>query len=343
MTGPNSVRLQKSGRDLKARYILVATGGHPHYPSIPGAGLGISSNEALDLKELPRSILIDGGGYVGVEFATIFAGLGVDTTLIYRGDCILRGFDLDLRQGLEAGMQERGVKFIYETTIRSLVRNGDAIEVAFSDENVAPYGVVMFATGRRPNVSGIGLETAGIELTLGGAIKVDAYSQTTCPTVYAVGDVTGRSALTPVAIRDGAAFAETVFGNNPTAVDHSLIASAVFAEPELGTIGLTEEEAATHGNVDVYVTRFRPMMNTLSLKSQRMLLKLITLGDGGKVIGCHIVGPGAAEMIQLVAVPMAMGANKADFDRAIAVHPTAAEELVTFKEPSYRYRNGVRI
>ena len=280
---------------------------------------------------------------MGVEFATIFAGLGVDTTIIYRGDCILRGFDRDLRQGVEAGMQERGIKFIYETTIRGLKRSGADIEVSFSDENVAPYGAVMFATGRRPNVAGIGLDTAGVALAPNGAIAVDAYSQTTCPSVYAVGDVTGRSQLTPVAIREGAAFAETVFGNNPTAIDHSLIPSAVFAEPELATIGLNEEEAVTHGDVDVYVTRFRPMMNTLSLKSERMLLKLITLADGGKVIGCHIVGPGAAEMIQLVAIPMAMGANKADFDRAIAVHPTAAEELVTFRAPSRRYRKGVKL
>ncbi len=343
LSGPHGVHLVNGHRELSTRYILLANGARPHLPAIPGVELGITSNEAFHLKTLPHSILIYGGGYVAVEFATIFAGLGVATTILYRGDCILRGFDRDLRQGLEAGMQDRGVKFIYETELRELQRSGSNIEVSFSDENVAPYGAVMFATGRTPNVSGIGLHAAGVELAPTGAIKVDAYSQTTCRSVYAVGDVTGRSALTPVAIREGAAFAETVFGADPIAMDHSLIPSAVFAEPELATIGLTEEEAVTHGDVDVYLARFRPMMNTLSLNSQRMLIKLITLSDGGKVLGCHIVGPGAAEMIQLVAIPMAMGAAKADLDRAIAVHPTAAEELVTFKAPSYRYRNGLKV
>jgi glutathione reductase (NADPH) len=343
ITGPNSVRLVKGGQDLETRFILVATGGHAMQPDIPGAELGITSNEAFNLETLPHSILIEGAGYIGLEFATIFAGLGVKTTVIYRGDRILRGFDEDLRKGVEAGMEERGIKFIYETTIRSLRKAGTDIEVSFSDDVVAPFGAVMFATGRRPNVANYGLEELGVHLTPTRAISVDAYSRTNLPSIYAVGDVTGRANLTPVAIREGAAFAETVFNNNPTAVDLSLVATAVFAEPEAATIGLTEAEAATHGDIDVYLTRFRPMINTLSLKSQRMMLKLITLADGGKVVGCHIVGPGAAEMIQLVAIPMAMGANKADFDRAVAVHPTAAEELVTFKAPTYRYRNGAKV
>ncbi|MDB5530504.1 MAG: gorA [Devosia sp.] len=343
VTGPNSVHLVNGKRDLQAKTILIATGAHPSIPHILGAELGISSNEAFDLPKLPHSILIEGGGYIAVEFATIFAGLGVDTTIIYRGDCILRGFDDDMRRGLEAGLQDRGIKLIYQTTIKSLAKAGDNISATFSDGVVAPYGAVMFATGRAPNVRHLGLETAGVKLTPMGAIAVDGYSQSSCPSIYAVGDVTGRAALTPVAIREGWYFAETVFNNNPMMVDHSLIPTAVFSDPEIGVIGLTEPEAATHGDIDVYVARFRPMMNTLSTKTERTILKLIVGANGGKVLGVHILGPGAAEMIQLVAIPMGMGASKADFDRAMALHPTAAEELVTFKAPTYTYRNGAKV
>lgn len=342
MTGPNGVHLVNANRDLGARYVLLANGAHSRRPAIAGAELGITSNEAFDLKALPASILIEGGGYIGVEFATIFSGLGVATTLVYRRDRILRGFDADIRQDVEAGMTARGVKFIYARTVTALAQDGDALSVQFSDGGRAAFGAVMFATGRRPNVSGVGLETANIALTPEGAIAVDRYSRTNCPSVYAVGDVTDRAALTPVAIREGAAFADTVFGNRPTALDYSLIPSAVFGEPEAGTIGLTEAEAVTHKNIDIYLTRFRPMINSLSDRPERMLLKLITLADGGKVLGCHIVGPDAAEMVQLAAIPMAMGASKADFDRAIALHPTAGEELVTFKAPTYKYRDGVK-
>jgi len=209
---------------------------------------------------------------------------------------------------------------------------------------VAPYGAVMFATGRRANIHGLGLDKAGVELTPDNYIAVDAYSKTSVDSIYAVGDVTGRAALTPVAIREGQAFAETLFGGRPTAADLSLLPTAVFAEPEVGVIGLTEEEALTgHPNLEVYLTRFRPMMNTLSTRSDRVMMKLITDANAGKVLGVHIVGPSAAEMIQLVAIPMAMGATKLDFDRAIAVHPTAAEELVTFKAPTYRYKDGIKL
>ncbi|MFP9136887.1 glutathione-disulfide reductase [Devosia sp. XGJD_8] len=343
VTGPNSVHLVGQDRDLDARYILVATGGHPYIPPIPGAELAITSNEAFDLPALPHSILIEGGGYIAVEFATIFAGLGVNTTIVYRGDCILRSFDDDMRRGLEAGLIDRGIKLIYQTTIKSLTRAGDDISATFSDGVTAPYGAVMFATGRAANTGGLGLEAAGVKLHSNGAVMVDAFSQSSVPSIYAVGDVTGRAALTPVAIREGWYFAETVFNNNPLAVDHSQIPTAVFSEPEIGVIGLTEGEAATHGDIDVYLARFRPMMNTLSSRTERMILKLITEKDGGKVLGCHILGPGAAEMIQLVAIPMGMGASKADFDRAMALHPSAAEELVTFKAPSYTYRDGKKI
>jgi len=342
LTGPNGVKLS-GGRELSAKYLLVATGGHPYLPDVPGQEFGFTSNEAFHLERLPHSILIEGGGYVALEFATIFAGLGVDTTVIYRGRRILRGFDDDLRTGLEAGMQERGVKFIYETTIKRLEKRGEEVLAHFSDGVDAPFGGVMFATGRRANTRGIGLEEAGVKLTSNGAIEVDEFSQTAVPSIYAVGDVTGRMELTPVAIREGWYFAETVFNNNPLAVDHSLIGTAVFAEPEVSTIGLTEAEAATHGNIDVYLTRFRPMINTLTTKMQRMMLKLITQPDGGRVLGVHILGPGAAEMIQMAAVAMGMGATKADFDRAMAMHPTAGEELVTFKAPSYRYRGGHKV
>ena len=342
LTGPNGVKLS-GGRELSAKYLLVATGGHPYVPDVPGQEFGFTSNEAFHLEKLPHSVLIEGGGYVALEFATIFAGLGVDTTVIYRGRRILRGFDDDLRTGLEAGMQERGVKFIYETTIKRLEKRGEEVLAHFSDGVDAPFGGVMFATGRRANTRGIGLEEAGVRLTSNGAIEVDEFSQTAVPSIYAVGDVTGRMELTPVAIREGWYFAETVFNNNPLAVDHSLIGTAVFAEPEVSTIGLTEAEAATHGNIDVYLTRFRPMINTLTTKMQRMMLKLITQPDGGRVLGVHILGPGAAEMIQMAAVAMGMGATKADFDRAMAMHPTAGEELVTFKAPSYRYRGGHKV
>ncbi len=342
LAGPNTVTLG-SGRELTASTILVATGARPFVPDIPGRELGITSNEAFHLAKLPHSILIEGGGYVAVEFATIFAGLGVATTIVYRGEQVLRGFDHDMREGLEAGLQTRGIRLIYQTSIRSLRQAGDDIVASFSDGVEAPFGAVMFATGRSPNSAGLSLEAAGVATDGYGAIKVDAFSQTSVPSIYAVGDVTNRAQLTPIAIREGHAFADTVFGDRPTAVDHSLIGTAVFADPEVATVGLAEHDAATHGDIDVYVARFRPMINTLSGKSERMIMKLITLKDGGKVLGVHILGPGAAEIVQMAAIPMAMGATKADFDRAIAMHPTAAEELVTFKKPTYVYRDGGKV
>jgi glutathione reductase (NADPH) len=342
LTGPHSVRLAGEGREVTARYILVATGGHPHVPDIPGAELGFTSNEAFHLPALPRSVLIEGGGYIAAEFATIFSGLGVDTTLVYRGDRVLRGFDEDLRVALDAGLEERGIRRIYETTVRSLERRGDDVLVRFSDEVDAPFGAVMFATGRRPNTAGLGLEAAGVALNPDGSIAVDKYSKTSVDSIYAVGDVTGRSALKPLAIREGWYVAETLFNDNPQWVDHSLIGTAVFAEPEIATIGLTEAEAATHGDIDVYVARFRPMLNTLTTRTTRTVMKLVTEAEGGRVLGLHLVGPDAAELVQMAAIPLAMGATKADFDRAMAMHPTAAEELVTFKAPTYTYRNGTR-
>lgn len=343
ISGPNAVRLVGQNRELTGKYILVATGGHPFVPDIPGAELAITSNEAFDLPQLPHSILIEGGGYIAVEFATIFAGLGINTTIVYRGERLLRGFDEDMRVGLEAGLTERGIKLIYNTRTQALAHAGDDISVTFSDGVTAPYGAVMFATGRLANTRGLGLEEQGVKLSSDGAIVVDSHSQSSVASIYAVGDVTGRVALTPVAIREGWYFAETLFNNNPQSVDYGLIPTAVFSEPELGVIGLSEAEAAHTADIDVYLARFRPMINTLSTKTERMILKLITEKDGGRVLGCHILGPGAGEMIQLVAIPMGMRASKADFDRVMAVHPSAAEELVTFKSPSYVYRGGNKI
>ncbi len=342
LEGPETIRLVKADRTLTAKTILVATGAHPFVPDIPGKELAISSNEAFHLEALPHSILIEGGGYIALEFATIFAGLGVSTTIVYRGDRILRGFDEDMRAGLEAALVGRGIRIIYQTTVKALRRADNDIVASFSDGVDAPFGAVMFATGRVPNTAGLGLERAGVALGERGEVEVDAFSRTNVPNIYAVGDVTNRVALTPVAIREGQAFAETVFNNNPIAVDHSEIGTAVFAEPEVSAIGLTEAAAATHGNIDVYVARFRPMANTLSLRSERMIMKLITEADGGKVLGLHVLGAGAAEIVQMAAVAIGMGARKSDFDRAVAMHPTAAEELVTFKSPSYIYRNGVK-
>ena len=342
LTGPNSVRLVKASREISARTILLATGGQPSIPDIPGKELGITSNEAFHLEKLPRSILIVGGGYVAAEFATVFSGLGVETCIVYRGDCLLRGFDEDLRHGLDAAFEDRGIRRIYETNVTALRKEHDDIVATFSDGVEAPFGAVMFATGRNANVDGMGLEEVGVRLTPHRHIEADAYGQTAVPSIYAIGDATGGLELTPVAIRQGAAFAETVFNNNPTKVDLSQVGTAVFCEPEVATVGLTEAEAATHGDIDVYVARFRPMIDTLSNRTGRMIMKLIAEPDEGRVLGVHILGPGAAELIQIVAVPLAMGAAKADFDRAIAMHPTAGEELVTFRGPTYTYRGGVR-
>jgi glutathione reductase (NADPH) len=342
VTGPHEVKLVNGDRALSARYLLIATGGHPHLPSIPGRELAFTSNEAFHLERLPHSILLYGGGYIACEFATVFAGLGVETTIVYRGDLILRGFDEDLRTGLDAGLERRGIRRIYETTISGMTRQGDDVLVRFSDGVEAPFGGVMLATGRTPNTQGLGIAEIGVELHATGAIKVDKYSQTTVPSIYAVGDVTGRSQLTPVAIREGWYVAETLFNNNPLAVDHSQTGTAVFSEPEVSTLGLTEAEAATHGDIDVYLTRFRPMINTLSGRTERMMLKLVTEAGGGRVLGVHVLGPGAAEMIQMVAIAIGMGATKADLDRTMAMHPTAGEELVTFKAPAYAYRAGIR-
>ena len=344
IAGPNEVRLLKQDKILKGKHILIATGAKPFKPNIKGFELGITSNEALDFTTLPKSILIEGGGYIAVEFASILLGLGVEVSLIYRRDLILRNFDEDVRKSLEQSLKARGLNLIYQTNIKELQKSDEGINVSFSDGKVAEFGAVMFATGRVPYTDNLGLENANIVTNSSDAIDVDEFGQTMCPSIYAVGDVTGKVQLTPVAIREGAAFAETIFNNNPTKIDYSLIPTAVFTDPEIGTIGLSETEAADkYKDIDIYIARFRPMINTLGNSQEKMLFKLITQKNGGRVLGCHIMGHGAGEMIQLVAIPMMMGATKADFDKAIAVHPTAAEELVTFKAPNYIYENGVKV
>lgn len=336
--GPHEIRLLKDNRVVTARYILVATGGWPMMPAIPGIEHAITSNEAFHLKALPRSIVVIGGGYIALEFAGIFNGLGVDTTVVYRGDKILRGFDADLRDDLTAALTKRGIKIVTGATperIEALatVPGGPPLRTHLSNGASLDTSVVMFATGRVPNTKGLGLEAAGVTLGRDGEIVVDAHSRTNVESIYAVGDVTHRMNLTPVAIREGHAFADTVFGNKPWTVEHSLIPTAVFSEPEIGTVGMPEHTArAKFAKVDVYKTRFRPMKYTLSGRDERMLMKLLVDGATDKVVGCHIMGPDAAEMVQMAAIAMRMGATKADFDQTMALHPSAAEELVTMRD-----------
>jgi glutathione reductase (NADPH) len=333
------VRLLATGEIVRAKYILVATGAWPH-PGADIAGLDhvISSNEALDLNELPRRILIQGGGYIAVEFAGIFAGLGSEVTLVYRGDNILRGFDDDVREHLRGEMEKRGIRILTRRLVEAVEKVDQGLCVSLSDHESVIVDQVMFATGRRPNVTGLGLERAGVALDDKGAIKVDKFSRSSVPNIYAVGDVTDRVNLTPVAIREGHAFADTVFGGKEIAVDHADIPTAVFSEPEVGVIGLTEAEARhRYARVDIYKTSFRPMKMTLAARDTRSFFKLVVDGESDRVLGCHIVGPDAGEMIQLVGIAIKMNATKADFDRVMAVHPTAAEELVTMRTKAATY------
>lgn len=322
------------GREISAKYILVAVGATPFMPQIDGIEHAISSNEAFHIEALPRDIIVVGGGYIAVEFAGIFNGLGVNTTLVYRGEEILRGFDNEVREHLHAEMVKKGVNIKTESDIAAITPQADGYQVSFADGSQQTTGLVMYATGRVPKTQELGLEDAGVETGQRGEILVDARSQTNIGNIYAVGDVTERAQLTPVAIREGAAFAETVFNDNPQQVDHSLIPTAVFSQPPIGTIGMGEEEAQAAGlDFDVYATTFRAMKNTLSGSEEKTLMKLLVEKASDKIIGLHIVGPDSGEMIQAFGVAVTMGATKAQFDATIAVHPTAAEELVTFKQP----------
>ena len=330
----HTVHLVKEDRDVTADKILIATGATPsHHHHRPGAEYAITSNEAFYLEELPKRIIVEGGGYIAVEFAGIFNGLGVETTLLYRGEEILRGFDDDLRTALHEEMEKKGIRVITGNVFENIEKDGAAFKAHLSGGEVLETDLIMLAIGRRPNTEGLGLENAGMEVGSIGEIRVDKYSRTSVENIYAVGDVTDRANLTPVAIREGAAFAETVFNDNPQAVDHSLIPTAVFSQPEIGTVGLTEAEARVeYGEVDIYKSAFRAMKHTLSGRDERMLMKLIVHPKSDKVLGCHILGPHAGEIIQAVGIAVAMGATKAQFDQTVAVHPTAAEELVTMKE-----------
>ena len=322
-----------TGEDVTAKHILVATGGRPVLPDLPGSEHGITSNDIFLLDEMPKKILIVGGGYIASEFAGILNGLGIKTTQFYRGDQILRGFDEEARTLIADGMREKGVDLQTGTNVAEMDKRDGGIWVKDTNGVEAMYDQVMFATGRRPNTDGMGLEEAGVALGRGGAIVVDDYSQTGIPSIYAVGDVTNRVQLTPVAIREGMAFVETVFKGNPTPVDHELIPSAVFTQPEFGTIGLSEEAGAKQEPIEVYATTFKPMNHSFAGREDKVMMKLIVSKATRKVLGCHIVADHAGEMIQLAGIAVKMGATKEDFDRTVAVHPTMAEELVTMKEP----------
>ena len=336
---PHTVFLQASGERISARHILIATGATPHMgPPIAGIEHVISSNQAFHLEALPNRVLVQGGGYIAVEFAAIFNGLGAQVTLVYRGDNILRGFDDDLRAHLRSEMERRGIRIVTGQTVISVEETRGSYLAALSDGEEVAVDKVMFATGRHPNVEAFGLEAVGVRLAANGGIEVDAYSQTRVPHIYAVGDVTNRINLTPVAIREGHAFADTVFGNKPTRVDHADVPTAVFSEPEVGTIGLTEAQACAHlAKVDIYKTMFRPMKATLAGRDTRAFMKLVVDGTTDRVVGCHIVGADAGEMVQLVGIAVKMKATKADFDAVMAVHPTMSEELVTLREKAASY------
>ena len=274
-----------------------------------------------------------GGGYIAVEFAGIFSGLGVETVLVYRGEQILRGFDEDIRTHLAGEMKKKGIEISTHADVSAIERSGTGVRVTLNDGTGFGAGQIMFATGRIPNVMDLGLDRAGVELNAHLAVKVDDYSRSSVPSIYAVGDVTNRANLTPVAIREGHAFADTVFGGKDVKVDHSLIPTAVFSQPEIGTVGLTETQAREQfARIDIYKSSFRPMKHTLSGRDERMLMKLVVDGETDRVLGCHICGPDAGEMAQLLGISLRLGARKSDFDATMAVHPTAAEELVTMRE-----------
>ena len=329
---PHRVRLA-SGESVTARHILIATGARPALPQCAGAELGITSNEVFLFEDLPKSILIVGGGYIASEMACILNGLGVEVTQFYRGAQILRGFDDEARGHIAQIMQDSGIVLHVGTDVIDLRAEGAGIRVTGTDGSERVYDKLLWATGRRPNTEGLGLEAAGVRLGRRGEVEVDRYSQTNIPSIYAVGDVTDRLQLTPVAIREGAAFVETVFHGRPTAFSHDLVPGAVFTQPEYGYVGLTEEAARAQEPVEIYCTSFRPMQTAFIGRSERAMMKLVVSKASRKVLGCHIVADHAGEMIQLAGIAINMGATKEDFDRTCAVHPTMAEELVTMRTP----------
>lgn len=329
----HTVRLA-DGTRVTAGHILLATGARPNLgPEIPGRDLAITSNEAFHLTRLPERIVIQGAGYIALEFACLFAGLGARVTVVHRGDRLLRGFDDEVAERLAGEMRGNGIELVFGATLAAIAATPDgARRVTLSDGREIEADEVMLAIGRLPNSQGLGLEAAGVALAENGAVRVDAASRTSVPSISAVGDITDRVNLTPIAIREGHAFADTVFGGAPWTVDHTIVPTAVFTEPEIGVVGLTETEARAAGRrIDIYKTDFRPMKATLSGRQTRVFMKLIVDQADQKVLGAHLIGEASAEIIQIVGIVLNMGGTKADFDRTIALHPSAAEELVTLR------------
>lgn len=324
--------VEVGGERITGENILIAVGGWPSMPEIPGIEHVITSNEALELPELPKRMVIVGGGYIAVEFAGIFASLGVEVTEIIRADNILRGFDQDMRTALFEEMEKRGIKILAETVVESIEKQGDILSLRLGDDEIIETDCVMYATGRRANTKGLGLEVAGVEMRENGSIIVDELNRTSQPHIYAVGDVTDRIQLTPVAIQEGHALADMLFNKDTRVTDYSNVASAVFSTPPIATVGLTEEEArAEYGQVDIYDSNFKPLVHTLSGRDERSVMKLIVEPKSDKVVGCHMMGIDAPEIIQGVAIALKCGATKAQFDATTGIHPSSAEEFVTMR------------
>ncbi len=342
----HTVRIVNEDRTVTARHILIATGGRPNpHVALRGHEHCITSNEAFHLEALPKSIVIAGGGYIAVEFANIFHGLGVETTIVYRGKEILGRFDHDLRTMLHKTMEDKGIRILCGTIFKEIVKREDGqLDAHLSDGSVVTAETVMLALGRTPNTEGLGLEKAGVEVGKVGEIHIDDFSRTNVDNIYAIGDVTNRVQLTPVAIHEAMCFVQSVYHDNPVSPDHDVIATAVFSQPEIGTVGLSEHDAGEqYDEVEIYRAEFRPMRHTLSGRREKMLMKLVVDAATRKVVGAHVLGPDAGEMAQLLGVAVKAGLTKNDFDRTMAIHPTAAEELVTIYQPTYRLKGGVRV
>jgi glutathione reductase (NADPH) len=346
LTGPHSILIKATGQIVSAERILIAVGGKPNpHASLPGHELCIRSDEAFHLDQLPKAIVIAGGGYIAVEFANIFHGMGVDTTLIYRGQEILSRFDQDMRRGLHAAMEHKGIRILCHEIFEKIERGADGRLLAHTSGGKALVcDQVMLALGRDPKTDGLGLEAAGVETGRKGEILVDEYSRSNVESIYAVGDVTNRVELTPVAIHEAMCLIDTLYRDKPTSPDHDLIATAVFSQPEIGTVGLSEEAAAKkYDELDIYRAEFRPMKATLSGRQEKTIMKLVVNAADRKVVGAHILGHDAGEMAQILGIALKAGCTKDDFDRTMAVHPTASEELVTMYQPSYRVKGGERV
>jgi len=329
---PHTVEVD--GRRISARHILIATGGWPFIPDIPGKELAITSNEAFHLPELPKRVIVVGGGYIAVEFASIFNGIGVDTLLSYRGDCLLKVFDADLGTFLATEMAKKGVRVELRSHIDAIERRGDKLACQFSDGNIVEVDAVLYATGRAPHTAGLGLEEAGVKFAGNGAVIVDEHFQSSVPSIHAIGDVIHRVQLTPVALAEGMVVADRLFGEGQRGVDYRYVATAVFSNPNVGTVGLSEAQARReYPQVEIYRTSFTPLKHRLSGRDESTLMKLVVDKATDRVLGVHMVGAEAGEIIQGFAVALTCGATKRQFDATIGIHPTAAEEFVTMREP----------